>query len=112
MHLSKFYTGNKTLSVNTRVLFYCSEFQTFFKVYLMDPSKILAGFYVCIGLWYLKNNTLSISTLSPYIFALVLKVRFCYTKFMLLYINQGLAETLHAISFKNDCTSLAQTLLE
>ena len=33
---------------------------------------------------------------------LVLKVRFGYTKFMLILINQCLAETLHAIEFKND----------
>ena len=33
------------------------------------------------------------------IFMLGLKVRFGYTKFMLIYIKQCLAETLHVISF-------------
>ena len=43
-----------------------------------------------------------ISNWSPHIFMSVLKVRFGYTKLMLININQCLAETLHAISFKSD----------
>ena len=39
-----------------------------------------------------------ISNWSPYIFMFVLKVRFGYTKFMLLYINQCLAEILFVLT--------------
>ena len=50
-----------------------------------------------------KIYTLSkISNWPPYIFTLVLKVRFGYANFILLLINQGFIETLHVIKFKND----------
>ena len=50
----------------------------------------------------LPNILSKISNWSPYIFILFLKVRFGYAKFILIPINQCLAETLHAVSFKNN----------
>ena len=53
--------------------------------------NVVSVYYYFIPLY----NTLSkISNRSLYSFTLVLEVRFCYTKFILLFIDQGFAETL------------------
>ena len=66
------------------------------------PPCCSSKFYMSIPLSLsLTEYTLSkISNWSPYIFTLVFNVRFDYTKFMLLLINQGFARTLQVISFK------------
>ena len=48
------------------------------------------------------HTQLPSSNWSSYIFTLVQKVKVGHTKFTLLRINRGFAETLQVISFKND----------